>query len=191
MIPMPPPNHEETTEAIAACGIPIANIRIDYDDELQSDVVTITDPGGVDEEKFHCLRKAIHPFYFVEIEAADQRAAFQSFSNAEDRQQAKVVAVEWLTARGLLDPVPRYDPAHGIQHFARALEAACSLPPESTLTAFDESILTFRADYLERGATMSTGDEFTCISHMLAASNADEHGVLLGFIGNAAAGDKP
>ena len=190
MIPLPPPSYEQTIEAIASCGVPAANIRISYEDELQSDVITVSDLGGTDEERFRCLREAVHPFYILAIEAADQQIAFFSFADREDRRQARAEAIEWLRAQGMLNRVPQHDPAKGIEEFARALEAACSLPTESALEAFNPFILTFRQDFLERGLKTGSHDGFSCLSRMMAASNADEHDIRLAFIGNEAVSEK-
>ncbi len=86
----------------------------------------------------------------------------------------------------MLDRVPRYSPPEGIEKFALALEAACLMRPGSALEAFDSSTLTFRQDYLEKSLTTASHDEFACLLRMLAASNADEHDIQLGFIGNEA-----
>lgn len=185
MIPAPPPTHEQTIEAISTCGVPAANIRIAYEDELQSDVVTISDLEGTEEERLRCVRRAIHPFYILQIEDTAQRTAYYSLTDREDRQEAKAEAIAWLQSMEMLDRVPPFDPARGLEIFARALEAACGLPPGSALEVLDDSILTFRRGFFE-GLTDDRYEELTCLNRMIAASNADEYDIHLVLIGNEA-----
>lgn len=187
MIPVPPPSYEQTIEAISACGIPSANIRIAYEDLLQSDVVTISNLGEASEDKFHCLRRAVHPFYLLQIADADQHTAYSSFELQEGRREARVEAIEWLHARGLLDHVPQFDRAEGLGRFALALESACSLAAGSALEAFDASTLAVRATFVEGGLATGASDGVTCLGHMFAASNANDLGIRLGFLGREAA----
>ena len=186
MIPMPPPSYEQIMEAIVDCGVPAANIRISYEDELQSDVVSISNLGGSDEARFRCLRQAVHPFYVLEIADENQRIAFHSFSEREDRPRWRAEAIEWLRERGLLDRVPQSDPVRGVEEFARELEAACSIPEETALETVGSFSLTFRRDFLERGFGGDTHVECTCLSRMFSASNAAEHDVHLVIVGHMA-----
>ncbi len=193
-VPMPPPGYEETTAAVIACGVPAGNIRIGYEDELQSDVVHISDLGGSDEARLHCLRRAIHPFYVVLMENAEQRGAYFSFASREDSRAIRAEAIAWLEANGMINRVPQYDPAQGLAAFSRALEAACELPPGGVLEVVDSATLIFRPDYLERrltnAATGGADDGMTCLGRFFAASNAEEHGIGLGFLGYAAVQDQ-
>ncbi len=184
MIPALPPTHEQTIAAISACGVSAANIRVAYEDELQSDVVTISDLEGTGEERLRCVRRAIHPSYILQIEDMAQRSAYYSLTDREDRQEAKAEAIAWLQSMEMLDRVPPFDPARGLEIFARALEAACGLPPGSAREVFDDdSILTFRRGFFE-GLTDDRYEELTCLSRMIAASNADEYDIRLVLIGN-------
>lgn len=187
-IPIPPPTHEQTVEALAACGIPATRIRITYEDELRSDVVTIANLGGTDEKRLLCVRRSVHPFYILEIEDTAQRSAFYTLDDREDRREAKAEAIGWLGSAGMLDRVPRYDPARGLPAFARAVEGACGLSPGSALEPFGSSILTLRPGFFGENPK-GAFDRFTCLSRMIAASNADEHDIHLAFIGNEALQD--
>lgn len=188
---MPPPSYEEVREAIAGCDVDSTNIHIAYDAEVQSAVITIHDIGGSDERRLRCLSEAAHPFYLVELENADQRAAFLSFTTHQSRQRARAEAIEWLRATGALERVPRYDPTLGLEAFAHLLEAACDLPPGSALEVQGSSTLTFRRGFLEELQTTESHGRFVCLNLMLDASNADEHEIHIGFIGNeAVSGDE-
>jgi hypothetical protein len=190
-IPLPPPSYEQTVEAIAACGVNPANVRITYEEELESDLVTLSDLGGTDEVRFACLRRSVHPFYILEITPADQRSAYFAYADRESSREWRAEAIAWLEAKQLSDRVPRYDPATGVEAFARAVEAACSVSSQTVLEAFGPTGLTFRQSYIEGSLGAGSDDSFTCVTNMIAASNAEEHGVRLAFVGNEAVGDGP
>lgn len=182
----PAPTYEQTIDAIAACGVPAAKVRITYEDPLQSDLVRIGDLGGSDEARFRCLRAAVDPAYIVDVSAAPQSGAYMAFEDRENRRQARAAAIAWLGARGKLDKVPRFDPAAGLDRFARLIEAACSVRRGSALETFGKSTLTYRLDFLEKSIHSETYDQFTCLHQMIAASDADKHDVHLMFVGNEA-----
>lgn len=186
---MPAPTHEQTIRSIAACGVPAASIRITYEDDIQSDFVSIGDLGGTDEARMICVRKAIHPAYLVTILNPDQRSHYFEVAAREERIRYKAEVTGQLKALGMLDRVPRYDPRRGLQAFAHGLEAACGIRAGSALEPFGPGSLTFRLSFLRNFAAARTYDEFTCVRRMHAASNADAHDISLAFIGNAAEGE--
>lgn len=188
---MPAPTYEQTRAAVAACGVPAANVRFTYEDELQSDLVRISDLGRADEALFRCMRGAVDPAYIVWIEAEDQRIAYHKSSDREDRRRAKAEAVPWLKERGMLGRVPRFDPGVGVGAFARGLETACAITPGRALEANGASGITIKQGFFGESMTTKMGDDFTCLTRVLAASNADEYDIFLGFIGNAAASEDP
>lgn len=181
----PPPTYERTTAAIAACGVAAAQVRITYDDELQSDFVRIGDLGGSDEARFRCLRKAVHHHYVLDLSAAPQRDSYYAFAAREYRRAERVRALAWLEAKGKLATVPHYDPGRGLERFARALEAACSIREGSVLDASPRYGLAFRRSFVKQ-LHLDASDRFDCLIHMIAASNAGSHDVHLTAIGGEA-----
>lgn len=179
------PTYEQTRAAIAACGVPAAEVRIAYEEQLQSDLVAITDLGGSDEARFRCLREAVHPYYVLDVYSAPQRDSYLAFAAREYRREARAQALVWLGAKGKLAAVPHYDPGKGLERFARALEAACSIREGSVLDAFQPSGLTFRRSFVEQ-LHLDTSDRFDCLIHMIAASDAGRHNVHLALVGNEA-----
>ena len=182
----PPPSYEHTIEAIVRCEIPRSNIKVTYEDELQSDEITISDIGEVSDEKLRCLKNAVHPFYILSITDEAQRTAFFSFAEREDRPRLKAEAREWLRANGKLDDVPEYDPAIGLSTFASQIENACGLPEKMALTADGSIALSIRPDWITGQSYEKLGEAFQCVTRMFAASNADEYGIRFGFTGNEA-----
>ncbi|WP_326524291.1 hypothetical protein [Sphingomonas sp.] len=184
MIDLPPqPGYENTIEAIVQCGILRPGIRIKYEDELQSDEIRISDLGTPTDQKLRCLKAAVHPFYILTIENDAQRTAFYEFSERENRPQRKAEALAWLISKRLQDRVPSFRPEQGVGAFAVALEHACEIKPESALTVHGALIAT-RLDFVSNKNYNNLGDNLACLMNMFTASNANEHGVRFGFIGN-------
>ena len=181
------PTYEQTVAALAACGVPAANVRISYEDDIQSDFISISDLGGTDEARLGCVNRAYHPSYLLVILDADQRGAYGEFAAREEQARYKAEAVRQLKTLGMLDRVPRYDPRKGLTAFAHGLEAACGVRAGLALETFGSAGLTFRLSFLGNFMATNSYDQFTCLGRMHAASNADEHGVILAFVGNAAA----
>ena len=186
MIDLPPPTYERTIEAIVRCDIPRGNIQIKYEDYLQSDEVTITDLGEVSEAKLRCLKNAVHPFYVLTIEDETQRAAFYEFSEREDRPRQRAEAQDWLRSQGLLDRLPSFDRNQGISEFAKSLERSCGLREGSALLAYGASSLTLLPEFHASDDLEMSAKALHCLLRMFAASDASEHGIRFGFIGNEA-----
>lgn len=94
----PVPTNEQTVAAVAACGVPASKIRISYEDEFQSEVVTISDLGGTGKARMDCVRKAVHVSYVVLIDLEDQRRAYYGL----DRRQARIPASRLTSVQGRL-----------------------------------------------------------------------------------------
>ena len=180
----PPPNYEQAIEAIVQCEIPRENVQITYQDYLQSDEIRISDIGGVTEEKLRCLKNAVHPFYVLTLIDQSQMSEFYSFVEIEDRPKRKAEAREWLRANNLLDRVPEFDSARGLGEFAADLEKACGFNRNSALMLFEDTSLTLDPDFIRSDDFMKRGEAVICLGSMIAASNADQYGISLGFIGN-------
>ena len=188
--PPVPPYYAQTTQALVACGIPAAGIRMRYEETYQSDVVAISDIGAATIEKFRCLQRTGYPRFLIELGNPNQDRAFRDYEAAEGTKLARAEAAAWLGKRRLLHRVPHYHPAKGVDQFQRALEAACRLPTRSAFETVSSTSFTFRGSFIER--MMGPKETaFTCLSHMIAASKADEQGVSLVLIGHEASGPTP
>jgi hypothetical protein len=186
VIDLPPPSYEQTIEAVEKCGVARSSIRIAYEDYLQSDEVTINDIGVVSDDKLRCVRKAIHPFYILTLVNSEQQSAFYELARKDDRPVYRQQAREWVKVRGWIARVPVFEEVEGIEAFAQALEGACELKAGSAIVANGSRTLTVRPDFFTRSSFEQSGKALECLTQMFAASNADEHGVRLVFIGNEA-----
>ena len=186
MIDLPPPSYEQTIEAVVKCDISHANIRIKYEDYLQSDEVVVSDLGTVTDDKLRCLRAAVHPFYILTIRNAEQQAAFYDLSQKDDRPRQLTEAREWARSRGMLDRVPTYDPERGVDEFSAALDVACGFKRGGALQPGGGSWVTVRPDVVSTNELTKSSKALECLMQMFAASNAPDKGIKFGFIGNEA-----
>lgn len=194
MIPpatLPPPTPEQTVEALAACGADAANIRIAYDEELQSDVVTIGSRSGVDQTKLPCIAGAVHPFYLVHFEDPATDAAYSTLVWEQARRRAALAGREWLRERGLLQGMPRFRPGKvPLTKFVRDVEVHCSVRPGRAIEIVTPSSVTLRSDFMESIVASDNrrhADRMTCLMNVLAASDLAAGGVAFGFVGSEAA----
>lgn len=191
---MPPPGHEQTIAAVAACGVPVTRVRIAHVQELQSDVVTISAPGGTDEASLQCVKQAVHPSYFVHFDDEATDAAYRRLVMAEATRWAIVEARRRLRARGLLQGMPRYQAGKvRLTQFVRDVEAHCSVKRGSAIKIVSPTSVTLRVEFMQstlRSANPSHGERLTCLMNVLAASGLAEGGVNFGFVGNEAAATK-
>ena len=186
MIDLPPPSYEQTIEAIHQCGVQRANIRIAYEDYLQSDEVTISDIGAVTDDKLRCVRKAVHPFYILTLAHPEQRSAFYDLARNDDRPVLREQAREWVQSRGWSARIPSFNESEGIEAFARALEGACELKAGSAIMVHGSNSLTFRPNFFSGSSFEQSGKTLECLMQIFAASNANDHGVRVVLVGNEA-----
>ena len=175
--------YQQTVEAIAKCNILRANVRIRYEDDLQSDEVTISDLGQVSDEKLRCLKAAVHPFYILTITDQKQQAAFYDYSRRADRPGEKAGALEWVRAKGLIAKLPAYDGEQKLTDFAEELEAACGLELGSALTVIGQ-FLNVHPKFVRSHSVNTLAAPLECLMNLYYASDATEYGVKLGFIGS-------
>ncbi|WP_419807238.1 hypothetical protein [Sphingomonas sp.] len=186
MIDLPPPTDQQTIEAIVKCDIPRADVRIRYEDELQSDEITISELGPLNDGKLLCLKAAVHPFYILTITDRAQQSAFYDYSRREDRPAEQRAAQEWVRSKRLTDKVPSFDRSNGVETFAEGLELACGLKPGSTVEVVGASMLTIRRDVIVGSDFGRLGRTLECVMNVFTASDATENGISFGFIGNEA-----
>ena len=197
-MPVPPPGHEQTIAAVVACGVPAANVRIAYADELQSDMVTISAAAAdTGEAKLRCVQQAVHPFYFVHFEDKAVDAAYQRLVMAEATRWATLEAHRRLAARGLLQGMPRYRAGKGrLTKVVRDVVAHCSVKRDSAIQILSPTSVTLRVEFMRSALNSESrgpGERLTCLMNVLTVSGLAEGGVNFGFVGNEAAaaeGDK-
>lgn len=171
---------ETAAERIAQCGLGTVTIR--YDEELQSGVLTAAEATSASDDQLVCADRAAS-YYSLELPPAVQ-LRYDAIRDARLSAHFLGEAQAWLTARGLLERVPRYEA--GVSNdgdFSRQLERLCG--PRAN-GAF-QSAYGFRAispDWARRNlAPFSEGAEvLTCLMNVARVAGFD-----IVFVGNEAA----
>jgi len=113
---------EVAATRVSECGLGPVTIR--FDDLLQSIILTAASAGAVTDAPLSCADRAVS-YYDLELPPAVQP---RYDALREKRLSAHFVAEAraWLSARGLIDRVPHYQP--GVTDdadFTRAVESLC------------------------------------------------------------------
>lgn len=87
------------------CGLGPVTVR--YDDELQSDILTVTNGVSASEGQLICLDKAVGWGILAELSQSVQ-PKFDNIREARAAEMMRADAHEWLSKRGLLARLPKY-----------------------------------------------------------------------------------
>ena len=170
---------EVAAERISQCGLGPVTIR--YDELLQSEVLAAALATSVTDDQLACADKAAS-YYDLELPAAVQLrydAIRQERFAAHHLAQAK----SWLSDRGLLERVPKYEP--GVtddETFTRQLEDLCGPRAKGAFQsrygfhAISPDWVLRSLQPIERGAEV-----LDCLTNMAAVA-----GYKVYFIGNEA-----
>jgi hypothetical protein len=189
-VAMPPPSYEQTLDAAAACGVQAAKIRISYEQELQSDVVSVGDLGGDEDARVRCLAEAVHPFYLLDFKNPASNATYWTLFMERGRREARLQGRRWLKERGLLRGMPLYRSGEiPLTRFVRDVESHCSVEPGRAIEILTPTSVTIRIPFMRSILAKGDGrrgDRLTCLMNVLAVSDLAEGGVHFGFVGNEA-----
>ena len=172
---------EMAIERAKQCGLGPATVR--YEDELQSDILTVANATGASDRKLACLDKATGWGIFVELPSDVQRR-FDAIKEARASAMMLGEAREWLLARGLLSKVPIYVPGRTDEAaFTGEVEQLCGPRAKGAF----QSKYGFHAlspDWMTSlGMPLKPEDQeaFGCLTNVMAVA-----GFKVGFIGNEA-----
>jgi hypothetical protein len=119
---------ERITPAVAAeraskCGLGPATIE--YVDELQSRILTVADATSATESQLICLERAVGRAVQVKLPPTVQ-PRFDAIQDAHESALTREEDRKWLSARGLIDRVPKYNPGTTDERvFTREVETLC------------------------------------------------------------------
>jgi len=181
--------------AVLRCGIPSSDVEISYEDYLQSEEIRVR-TSTLTDSQINCLdtlRRA-PPFPIVTFTADIAAIRDAEITASRYREESR----EWLRQRGLLDRLPNFDPAKEAHlQFARRLEAFCGVRPGAAFEINEQfQFVTMRSDWV--GKPLRKGwlwrkiygprhdRQFECLMRAMSATNAEEHGLHFGFVGNEA-----
>lgn len=175
---------------VASCGF--KTVRPRFDDELQQNVIEVSDVASASTEQLRCVALAsLRSHYYVMFPGPVEQT-YQSLYWRMSQEREKADARVWLEKRGLLSRLPAFDPQRSDNRtFARALERLCGPKAAGTLEPIGE-MATFKAGTL--GAVENSmhlegkldAETLSCLLNAAAAS-----GYSIGFIGNEAFQGEP
>jgi hypothetical protein len=186
---------EQFAGAVERCGVSRNQVEISYEDYLQSEEIRVLSPSLTDTQ-IECLQKiglaAPYPIVTFVSEETDKRD--RELSDIRYREES----LEWFRQRGLIDRLPVFDPENEEpMQFAHRLERFCGIKPGTVFEMNEQlHVITLRRDWM--GQSMRKGwlwrkihgarlnQQFECLMRAMSATNAAEHGLRLGFIGNEA-----
>jgi hypothetical protein len=118
------PAPEEAAERLRQCGF--ESVAATFDDLLQEDVLTVSEIKTASDEQIACgARVSIETHYYLSLPDDLQErywAAYWPLSEERGRETSR----DWLSDRGLLGRVPKYDPlVTDDAAYARQLEKLC------------------------------------------------------------------
>jgi hypothetical protein len=169
---------QEAAKRVSECGLgPVAT---HYEPDLQEDVLVASSAQSATDDQLACAYKIVGFYYTLEL-PPNVQPRFDAMLNAEAEVWMKAQAHDWLSARGLLDRVPRYQ--RGVTDdgvFTRKVEALCGPQAKGAF----QSKYGFHAlspDWIKRELKPSdpSSDALTCLMNVTAAA-----GFEFGFIGN-------
>ena len=110
-------------ERAAKCGLGPVTVR--YEDELQSDILSVPHAASATEAQLSCLDNATGFGIFVELPSSVQ-PRFDAIREARASAKMRVEARDWLAKRGLVERVPRYGAGRTDEAaFTREVEQLC------------------------------------------------------------------
>lgn len=114
---------QEAATRVSQCGLGPVTTR--HDPDLEEDVLVASSALSATDEQLACAYKVVGFYYTLELPAKVQ-SRFDAILGAKAEVSLKAQAREWLSSRGLLNRVPKYQ--KGVTDdgaFTRQVEALC------------------------------------------------------------------
>lgn len=157
---------EVAAERAAQCGVGTVTFR--YEEELQSDILTISGATAATDEQLACVDKAAGWGIFVEL-SPDLQRRFDAIREARASALAVADARSWLSARGLLDRVPKYvEGSTDDAVFVQQVEQLCGPKAKGAFKfQYGRYVLNPEwADKMGMPPKSEDSDALTCLSHV-------------------------
>jgi hypothetical protein len=188
---MPPLPDKPVAEAIVDCGVRTGTFTVNYDDELQGNMIIFLKSSEVNRSNIQCIWEATWS-EFVQFPDPELQEAYdaigQKYYDTHFKGQVLESARANLAKHGLLENLPKSGGFDSREEFAVALERHCGFAPHSTLRVEGDSFTIW-----PQGETAPpSGAEFERLSCLLAsltlAAEADGN-LKIGFVGNELVAD--
>lgn len=171
----------EAAKRVSQCGLGPVTTR--YDSDLQEEILVAASAQSATDVQLACAYRVVGFYYTLHLPPNIQRRFDQILDAAADAL-ARAEAREWLSARGLLNRVPKYKA--GVTDdgaFTRQVEALCGPQAKGAFQSkYGFHILSpdwnRQLGLLPKRKDMET---WSCLMHATALA-----GFTVGFIGNAA-----
>jgi hypothetical protein len=118
------PSPEEAAARLRECGFERVDVK--YDEGLEEDVLTLPGIKTASDEQIECAaRVTVDSYYYLDLPEDLQKRYWQAYAPLEE-EKSREISRKWFEDRGLLDTVPKYDPAEiSDEAFAKELESFC------------------------------------------------------------------
>jgi hypothetical protein len=169
---------QEAAKRVSQCGL--GPVTTHYDSDLQEDVLVASSAQSATDDQLACAYKVVGFYYTLEL-PPNVQPRFHAMLDAKAEVWMKAQAHDWLSARGLLDRVPKYQKGgtdDGV--FTRQVEALCG-PHAKGAFQSEYGFHTLSPDWIKRELNPSdpSSDALSCLMNVTAAA-----GFEFGFIGN-------
>jgi hypothetical protein len=191
---------EQLAGAVERCGVPRSEFEISYEDYLQSEEIRVLS-SSLNDIQIESLRKIERAAPYPIVTFLSDKTAKRDRELSDDRHREE--SREWFRQRGLIDRLPIYDPEkEEPMQFARRLEEFCGIKPGSVFEMNEQlQVITPKLEWI--GKSLRNGwvwqkiygarhnRQFECLMRAMSATNAADHGLRFGFIGNQACANEP
>jgi hypothetical protein len=189
----------QLTASVERCGIPRSEFEVSYEDYLRSEEIRVMS-SSLDDETIQSLKAIERAAPFPIVTFVDPDVSRRSWELTAEHYKAE--SREWLRQQGLLDRLPLYDPdLESPMQFARRLEEFCGIQPGSVFEMNEQlNVITPKTDWIAQSVRKGRVwqkrhgakhlQQFHCLMNAMSATDADEHGIRFGFIGNQATSDE-
>lgn len=169
-------------EQLTRCGLKAEGLRVEFEQVLQGDVVTVTPRAGADASMFICIRHALWGQADIAFEDEKLGALYRDFEHAVNSAEGQAQARAWLAERGRLLDLPTFTEHEPAISIVEKVERFCSIEPGTALEVHGERFIALKPEFLDPSALA----DFECLMNAMSAIDLEKHGLSFGFIGNEA-----
>lgn len=160
---------------LARCNVPREAIGVATDGAgaIELSVAMSLPPRGDDVATgpdIDCaVAAAIEGDFWVEFADPDAARQFEDAYDSVKRVRTRIVATQWLVARGMFQALPTFDAAaETLAAYGRRIETFCGITPGAVVHQYDVMVLAYKKR--SPGSTV-TDSQMECLSQAFGASN--------------------
>ena len=169
---------QEAAKRVSQCGLGFVTTH--YERDLQEDVLVASGAQSATDDQLACAYKVVRFYYTLEL-PPNVQPRFDAMREAKAEVWMKAQAHDWLSARGLLNRVPKY--RRGVTDdgvFTREVEALCGPQAKGAFgSKYGRHVLSPR--WIKKVELPPSAHDTNAMSCIFVTAFA---GFELGFIGN-------